>query len=256
MTIDDTIRTAGFFLPVRDNQIWLVQRNTEPYAGWWCAAGGKSDSKRTPVRVRFSSRMSAVDYEAYQDKVEDMTAMEPPILTALAEYWEEVLTGRIPRLGVFEDVYTFGCVPDTFNGVHYRNYFAIGRAHHSKFHLSPREVRQMKPLAKINPARIVPITRSALRHIYEAQRYVPNLDDDRSFIDHRVASPLKTTYRTVDVSVAKEFTDVPFFEPTERDVVLTDFEKRYFNPPPTHVPHIEITDTDSCWNALLLHHYL
>ena len=47
--LERKVRTVGFLIPVIDGEIWLAQRGTEPFKGFYGGIGGKAESKSSKV---------------------------------------------------------------------------------------------------------------------------------------------------------------------------------------------------------------
>ena len=221
----------------------------------WCAGGGKESNVLRQTHAKwFHSFMCQEDFDLLRSRyyhTNRKRRLEAPAQTAVREYCEEhhadipFSSGFLPN--DFSDVYTVGSLADNSSGIPYDIHFVIGRVHRKGFSLSPREALGFQPLNTIDPNQVVPITRSALGFMARAQQYRPRFGESEKEIKYRLSSPLRTIYRSLDLTAARGFVDTPKFTPNE-------FEIDTGNPPHEwSVKNICVpsSSNEEVWNSLL-----
>jgi len=167
-------RKVGFIIPVIDGRIWLAQRGTEPYKGFYGAVGGKQEETG---RILYDTShtfkgLNDVNRSSIVDEVARTQGKELVSETSLREFCEEMFSNRkFPEDFSREDitnVYKLGFIVDSqASDPVYQNecYFHIAMIHRGDFFPSPREVTDFRDIRDINPERIFPLTRIALNHL-------------------------------------------------------------------------------------------
>lgn len=150
---------AAFLIPVVDGLIYLGQRGTPPYQFYFSAVGGKAEKKgkgelwNKPYMIeKLGGHMRVSIY----DRVAIEEGRELVVNTALREFWEEAFHDKeFPKLEerVFSDVLKIGLVLDDSKVVPDKKFeclFFLANVHRKDFSLSPRELKDFKPLVQIN----------------------------------------------------------------------------------------------------------
>ncbi len=178
-------REASFLIPVIDDDIYLCQRGTEPYQGYWCAIGGKADPKKSTLCSIWASPLKIEKPGGHKvssigERFREEAGMEPITETAVREGCEELFSNRsfpqdfsssdfseLCSLGFIQDSVSIGGEP-----ISTVNRFVIGKVNRRDFYLSKREVADFKPLRQIPlDANFVPITRIALAGLRVSLEY-------------------------------------------------------------------------------------
>jgi len=172
------IRKVGFLLPIINGKIYLGQRGTEPFKGYYGAIGGKAE----PASERAIHNQPQVIYKpgnhpdiSLTDRLAQEEGRELISETSIREFCEEIFSElKFPeefRKEDITDVYKLGFITDivpNIPGVENDCYFHIAHVNRTDFSLSPREVTDFRELSKIDPRKIFPLTRITLNHLQYA----------------------------------------------------------------------------------------
>lgn len=165
------VKHAAFVIPVVNGEIYLAERNTPPFKGFYSAIGGKVDCS--------SEQWSQLGPTSRQI-VEQ--GFERPSLAAIREFHEEMY-GCLPEdfdLAQYRWE-RIGCINDAVTGVscHIRLFDVLN----SEFSPSPRELGLISRISDIDSVQINPLTRLALKMLSEVSCEVaaPDLSDVEYF---------------------------------------------------------------------------
>lgn len=166
-------RYVGFLFPVIDGEIYVGQRGTEPFKGYYGAVGGKNDPKTTD---RFNRQHLIYKPGGHQelsiaDKIMVDHGREGLAQTAIREFCEEIFQGVPYPEGFADDDFRYvqrlGVVHHQPEGSDTMNhcYFHIAQISRTDFRLSPREIHDFRPLRGLSNDNLFPISRLPLAHL-------------------------------------------------------------------------------------------
>jgi hypothetical protein len=157
---------ASFLIPVIDGEIYLGQRNTQPYKGFFGAIGGKSDPSKSTELPHLIEKPGGRLQLSIADRIAQQEGREFPGTTAVREFWEEVFNASCPEEGELTDRLRLGLIVDTApDGTAYHCHFHLANVHRKDIHLSQRELSAFLPLRDIPSDRIFPISQIALEEV-------------------------------------------------------------------------------------------
>lgn len=195
---------TAFLFPVIDDQLYLGQRGTPPFASYWGAVGGKSDvpTENNPWdEPHLIEKMGGAKVICVADRFARRKGREHLQGTAVREFCTEIFSNRnFPRgfeEGDITDIIKLGFVSDVaeVRGEQHdvSNYFYIARVHRKGFSLSPREITGFKPITDLTSEdKLFPIGKIALIQIYYSLMerippflygYEPILDQIRPIVE-------------------------------------------------------------------------
>jgi len=171
---------TAFLFPVVDGRLFVGQRNTPPFEGFWGPIGGKNDSRKNVAPSRWDSpklieKMGGHKVLSIVDRYSDMIGAEYMQGTAVRECCEELFSDEkfpddfedddfsdVVRVGSLDD-----CVEIKGRTVETANYIYISRVGRTDFSPSPREIAGFKPLTEITSGdRMFPLAKLALAHMH------------------------------------------------------------------------------------------
>ena len=167
----DNVKDVGFIFPVYNGEIYLGQRGTEPFNGYWGAIGGKQEkSSGEPVFEHSITKPNGLDYRSIGDELAIKAGREIIGDASVREFMEEAFTHlRYPEdvRNLISHVYKLGFVSDTpfEGGPRFDCFFHLATILRNDFNPSPREIHGIKPLREIDPEEIFPMSILALEHI-------------------------------------------------------------------------------------------
>lgn len=166
---------VSLVFPVIDEAIWLCRRGTPPYEGLFSPVGGKIDAKQPSILedgFHYVTKPGGARVGSVVDCFNNMLGIENTKEAAIRELAEEIFSGRkYPdefREMDFSDVVRVPfSIVETFGDTLFRSYIHFARLNRDDFSLSPREVKDFKPITEINGG-VTPIASYVLRGVDSA----------------------------------------------------------------------------------------
>ncbi|HYD03152.1 MAG TPA: hypothetical protein VEC16_02530 [Alphaproteobacteria bacterium] len=220
-------RTVSFLLPIINGQIYLGQRGTPPFQGFYGGIGGKAEAKSD--RYLHNQKQLITTHGGHKktsltDIIASQSGLELFSETAIREFCEEIFSkSKFPENFTKQDItdiYGLGFIRDVLpEEPKTQNicYFYIANVNRTDFSPSPREILNFKSINQIPLSQIFPLTKMALNHL----EYSLNPDNGLSI---EKLEPYKKydLYKQITISRNEErkFTSMMFAYP---------FEQSYFD---------------------------
>lgn len=166
-------RYVGFLFPVIDGELYVGQRGTEPFKGYYGAVGGKNDPKKTDRfdHKHLIHKLGGHRELSIADKIMIDQGREGLAQTAIREFCEEIFQGIPFPEGFANDDFRYvqrlGVVHHQPDGSETMNrcYFHIAHVHRKDFCLSSREIHDFRPLRGLSNDDLFPISRLPLARL-------------------------------------------------------------------------------------------
>lgn len=159
--MDDELIDVGFLYPVIDGQIYVGQRGTEPYQGFYGPIGGKSES-HNPNDLPYIKEYPAQPHVPYSDIIAKARNKEFGHASATREFYEEVFQIKTVPWEEVLNIFKIGAITDSFGDKFTNCQFYLAMVTRNSFKLSPRELKNIKALTEINEKELYPLAKASL----------------------------------------------------------------------------------------------
>lgn len=163
----DTLIDVGFLYPVIGGQIYVAQRNTDPYKKFYGPIGGKSEA-HNPDEPPYIKDQPAHKHIPYSDILTRSRNKEYGHTSAVREFYEEAYQLKLIDWNEISDLFKIGSITDQFNGLITNCQFYLARLARSDFNPNLRELSDIKPLIEIEPGQLFPLAQASLYGLKKA----------------------------------------------------------------------------------------
>ena len=163
----DNLIDVGFLYPVIQGQIYVAQRNTDPYRTYYGPIGGKAEA-HNPDEPAYIKDQPAHKHIPYSDTLAQARNVEYGHTSALREFYEEVFQIKQIDWTEISNLFKIGAITDQFKNRLTNCQFYIAQLERTDFRLSTRELSNIKPLIEVNPDQLFPLAKASLYGLKKA----------------------------------------------------------------------------------------
>lgn len=159
--MEETLIDVGFLYAVIGGKLYVGQRGTEPHKDFYGPIGGKSEI-HNPNDAPYIKEYPAKPHVPYSDVIAKARNKEFGHSSASREFYEEVFQMKNVAWEEISNIFKIGAITDTFKDKTTNCQFYLAMVARDDFNLSPRELKNIKPLAEINTDELYPLAKASL----------------------------------------------------------------------------------------------
>lgn len=157
----DKLIDVGFLYPVIDGKIYVGQRGTEPYKGFYGPIGGKSEI-HNPDDPLYVKDFPATPHVSRADVLAKARDKEFGHSSAVREFYEEAFQIREIPWNEVSAIFKIGAITDSFKDVTTNCQFYLAMIGRNGFNPSSRELTDIKPLEEVDESQLYPLAKASL----------------------------------------------------------------------------------------------